>query len=57
MVIDMLVSYIEIWSKLRHEVTCGKTGITSTERARCLEMIQLVAFLKTAEEHENQICI
>ena len=51
----LLICLYHTLRSFRPEVTCEKMGITSAERLRCLEIIQLIAYSKTPEDYTEKL--
>ena len=52
---SLLICLYHTLRSFRREVTCEKMGITSAERLRCLEIIQLIAYSKTPEDYTKKL--
>ena len=53
-----IISYICLYHALRsfqRELTCGKMGITSVERLRCLDIIQQISYARTENEYQFHV--
>ena len=53
-----IISYICLNHALRsfqRELTCGKMGITSVERLRCLDIIQQISYARTENEYQFHV--
>ena len=51
----LLICLYHTLRSFRREVTCEKMGITSAERLRCLEILQLRAYSKTPEDYTKKL--
>ena len=52
---SLLICLYHTLRSFRQEVTCEKMGIASAERLRCLEITQLIAYLKTPEGYTKKL--
>ena len=52
---SLLICLYHTLRSFRREVTRKKMGITSAERLRCLEIIQLIAYSKTTEHYTEKL--
>ena len=52
---SLLICLYHTLRSFRREVTCEKMGLTSAERLRCLEIIQLIAYSKTPEDYTEKL--